>query len=619
MTAETLPVALARFDEVWAVDFEFIVEPGERPVPICCVARELRSGREVRKWGAELGPPLEIKATGIMVAYYASAEIGCFLALGWPLPANVLDLFTEFRVLVNGRERIVGANGASLLATLEFFGLSALDPDVKLGWRSRIIAGPPYDDQDRDGILEYCHSDVIALDALLCPLVDRLCARPFWLDHALLRGRYMKAAAMIEVDGTPIDLDCYRLMLKHWPAIKARLISETQAAYPFYEDGKLRMANLEIWAKQMSIPWPRTECGKLSLSEDSLKTLSNVHPELVPMRELRSNLGKMHVGDLAVGRDGRNRTLLSAFRAKTGRNQPSGARFIFAPSVWIRSLIRPPAGRALGYIDYSSQEIGIAAALSGDRAMLRAYQTGDPYLSFAIAAGLAPAGATKTSHKLVRDRCKALVLGTLYGMGVNTLASNLGISSFEAQHLLTAHRKVYSEFWDWSRRATDSAILNGYLDTVFGWRLHVTADTRPTSLLNYPMQSHGAEILRLACCYLVEAEITVCAPVHDAVLIEAAEADVDQIVAEARALMGKASRVVLGGFEVRTDAEVIRYPNRYDDPRGTAMWRKVAGMIADQERDHEPQGMDADGSSCAQIDNPDPIPSSLLIYTGSGT
>ena len=337
------------------------------------------------------------------------------------------------------------------------------------------------------------------------------------------------------------------------------------------------------------------------------------------MRELRSNLGKMHVGDLAVGRDGRNRTLLSAFRAKTGRNHPSGARFIFAPSVWIRSLIRPTAGRALAYIDYSSQEIGIAAALSGDRAMLRAYQTGDPYLSFAIAAGLAPAGATKASHKLVRDRCKALVLGTLYGMGVNTLASNLGISSFEAQHLLVAHRKVYSEFWDWSRRATDSAILNGYLDTVFGWRLHVTADTRPTSLLNYPMQSHGAEILRLACCYLVEAEITVCAPVHDAVLIEAAEADVDQIVAEARALMGKASRVVLGGFEVRTDAEVIRYPNRYDDPRGTAMWRKVAGMIADQERDHGPQGTDAEGSSCAQIDNPDPIPSSLLIYTGSGT
>lgn len=619
MNRGPLPAALARFSEVWAVDFEFIAHPGERPVPICCVARELRSGREVRRWADELQYPLQIPDTGVLVAYYASAEVGCFLVLGWPLPANVLDLFAEFRVLVNGRERAAGATAASLLGALAFFGLSALDPDVKAGWRDRIIAGPPYDDEERVGILEYCRSDVLALEALLGPLVDQLCMRPFWLDHALLRGRYMKAAADIEGNGTPLDTEVLRKMLKHWPAIKTQLISEFQAQYPFYENGTLRMAKLETWAAERSIPWARTESGRLSLSEESLKSLSGAYPELGPLRELRFNLGKLHVGDIAVGSDGRNRTMLSAFRAKTGRNQPSGTRFVFAPSVWIRSLIRPSEGRALAYIDFSSQEIGIAAALSGDPAMLYAYQTGDPYLSFAIEAGLAPVGATRVSHESVRDRCKALVLGTLYGMGQSTLAANLGITAVEAKGLLAAHRKVYSVFWDWSQRATDAAILKGYVDTVFGWRLHVTSDTRPTSLLNHPMQSHGAEILRLSCCYLIETGIKVCAPVHDAVLIEAAEADIDQVVLEAKGFMGKASRVVLGGFEIRTDAKVIRYPNRYEDPRGKGMWLKVTEMIADEERLHRPPKVIPKGTTCARNGNPVPIPSSLLIDKGHET
>ena len=70
-------------------------------------------------------------------------------------------------------------------------------------------------------------------------------------------------------------------------------------------------------------------------------------------------------GPVAVGADGRNRTLLSAFASRTGRNQPSNTEFIFGPAKWLRSLIRPEPGTALAYVDFSSQEMGIAAALSG--------------------------------------------------------------------------------------------------------------------------------------------------------------------------------------------------------------------------------------------------------------
>ena len=298
------------------------------------------------------------------------------------------------------------------------------------------------------------------------------------------------------------------------------------------------MDRFERWLAEQGMPWPRTETGRLSLSEDTFKAMARAYPIVAPIREVRDNLAKLRLNDLGIGADGRNRAMLSPFRARSGRNQPSASKFIFAPSVWLRSLIRPAPGRALAYIDYSSQEIAVAAALSGDAAMQRAYESGDPYIAFAIDAGLVPIGATKASHKAVRDRCKAAVLGILYGMQEKTLAESIGVPVAEARALLRAHRRVYATFWDWSQRVVDTAMLRGYLDTCFGWRLHVTSETRPTSLLNHPMQSHGAEMLRLACCFLTEAGIEVCAPVHDAVLIEAAEGEIEQVVAAARATDG---------------------------------------------------------------------------------
>ncbi|NLY28689.1 MAG: site-specific integrase [Alcaligenaceae bacterium] len=93
------------FKEIWLADYEFAAAPGERPVPLCLVAKELLTGRTVRRWGDGLkGPaPFDLGPQSLYVVYYASAEMGCHLALGWPLPANVLDLYAEFRVQTNGR------------------------------------------------------------------------------------------------------------------------------------------------------------------------------------------------------------------------------------------------------------------------------------------------------------------------------------------------------------------------------------------------------------------------------------------------------------------------------------------------------------------------------------
>src|SRR5208283_6051431 len=81
---------------------------------------------------------------------------------------------------------------------------------------------------------------------------------------------------------------------------------------------------------------------------------------------------------------------------------------------------------AVAYVDWSQQEFGIAAALSGDRAMMDAYRSGDPYLAFGKQAGRIPADGTKQTHAAERDLFKTCVLGVQYGMGAASLAGRIG-------------------------------------------------------------------------------------------------------------------------------------------------------------------------------------------------
>jgi DNA polymerase I-like protein with 3'-5' exonuclease and polymerase domains len=290
-------------------------------------------------------------------------------------------------------------------------------------------------------------------------------------------------------------------------------------------------------------------------------------------------MGQMRHNKLSIGRDGRNRCMLSAFRAKTGRNQPSNSKFIFGSACWLRSLIKAEPDHAFVYVDWAQQEFGIAASLSGDPAMMRDYISGDPYLSLAKHARAVPEDATKQSHEEIREQYKTCALGTLYNMGAWTLAERTGLYLPYAQDLLRQHRALYPHFWNWSDDVLNYAMLQNHLYTVFGWHLWVGEEPNPNSLRNFLMQANGAEILRLACCLALDRGIKVVAPVHDALLIEAPVVNLVGTVIAAQRAMRDASRIVLGNLELRTDVKIFRAPNRYVDKRGVQMWRKVWKLI----------------------------------------
>ena len=189
-----------------------------------------------------------------------------------------------------------------------------------------------------------------------------------------------------------------------------------------------KTANFIAYLQRKKINWPLLDSGNPKMDDETFSVMSLRHPEIIPLKELRSTLSKMRLKDLSIGEDGRNRTLLSPFRSKTGRNQPSSSKFIFGASSWLRGLVKPEEGMSLAYIDWSQQEYGIAAALSGDENMLKAYLSGDPYLAFAIQAGQAPEDATKKSTQEIRNQFKAAVLAVQYGMGAESLALRIGES-----------------------------------------------------------------------------------------------------------------------------------------------------------------------------------------------
>jgi len=564
------------YKEIWVVDFEYHAPAGETPSPICMVGLEVLSHRIIRLGPEDLASseeaPFETGPDALLVAYYAPAEMGCFLSLGWSRPSNILDLCAEFRWYTSGN-RLVVRKG--LVEALRFFKLDEAIPVEKEQWRQLAMRGAPFSPQEVSGLLDYCQEDVMATAKLLHRMSNIID-----FDRAFLRGLYCHATALMERSGIPVDLRSLTLLRDSWEALRVNLVAASDT-HCLFEGTTFKMSRFEAFLRENGIPWPRLESGALCTKEDTFRQKAKAHPDrIAPIHELRTTLNKLKLNKLAVGLDGRNRTMLSPFVSKTGRNQPSTTAYIFGPATWIRGLIKPPEGSFIAYVDWSQQELGIAACLSGDRAMCDAYRSGDPYLSFAKMAGAVPEDATKQSHPKERAMYKQCMLAVNYGMGAKSLANTAGLGDFEARHLLRKHRDTFPTYWDWSDRIERQGFGEGVLRSVFGWQCRVDSDSRPSSVRNFPLQANGAEMLRLAILRMQDEGVNVVAPVHDAVMVEAPIGKREEVVKKTQKAMRWASEQVLPGFPLESDVKVVEYPDRYmDEERGADMWNKVMGIV----------------------------------------
>lgn len=303
------------------------------------------------------------------------------------------------------------------------------------------------------------------------------------------------------------------------------------------------------------------------------------------MAQLHYLLNELRLEKLAIGPDGRNRALLGQFGTATGRNAPKASEYLFNQARWLRPLIKPTEDKALCYMDWSSHEVAIAGALSGDAALLDAVSTGDPYMQFLRMAGMVPADAARVDYEELRELAKTCFLAQNYGQGTRGLAARTGLSYLEADDLRRRMIRMFPRFNTWSDHMVDVAQGRGHLSTKFGWRVNVNADDRAPSLKNFMVQATGAEMFRLACCLGSERGVSIVAMVHDAVMIEGPAAAIDDAIATMRTAMDEASKTVLDGYVVNVDEKIVRWPDRYPEPKALPMWNKVQKILTRLERD----------------------------------
>jgi hypothetical protein len=577
---------ISDFEKIVFADCEFIARPGERPDLVCVAWHD---GQTHCLWRDQLGahPPYPIGDRTLFVCFVANAELGCHLALKWPLPAHVLDLNTVFRSIVNGR---ITPEGKGLLGALAYFGIDSIGSKRKDAMRSRIMQGWPFTSTEQEEIQLYAAGDVEPLPALLTKMLPH-----FELDVALHHGEFVACLSRMEHRGVPIDPEIFPQLANEqtWCAVRDAMVPLIDADYHVFTkgpDGEWHFS-MELFAdylRREGIAWPLTEKGTLSTKRKTFEDMSKGHPQLENLRQLRYSRDKLRKVKLAVGADYRNRTTLWPFKAKTSRTQPKAAECIFSPAVWLRSLIKPEPGQAVAYVDYSSMEFLIAAALSNDPIMLDFYYSGDPYLSFARRVGAAPAGATKKTHGPLRDRYKPGLLSIQYGIGPETLAARLGISTFAAHEMWAQHRELFAVYWQWTEDWLAHVLDTGLMWTPLGWpcRTGIT-EFNTRSLVNFPVQATGADILRVAVVLATRHGLELLGPVHDALLLGAPIERVETDVALLQKLMRRASRIVLGRHELRTEATIVRYPDRYVDGRGVEIWDNVLRLLAEQRQRRE--------------------------------
>jgi hypothetical protein len=545
------------FTAIWIVAVVAVSRAGECPEPVALAAIEILGNDIIEVASPRLlalkRPPYPTGQDTLLITVDAHVLAGVHQVLGWRMPERLIDLLIEHRNAINGHS---GARVGGLVGALLSYGRPASDALVG------------------DTTSQHLRRRLSAVQALLQAMGPELD-----VGRALLRGRYLCAASRIEATGIPIDRDALGSLRQDWPGIRGRVIDDIDRAFGAYRAERFDEEAFASWLVRRGIDWPVTKTGRLDLTDETWRDMARLHPQVRPLKELRTTLLSFDPHSMAVGCDGRNRTPVRPFSTVTGRNAPSARASALGSAAWVRHLIKPAPGTALAMIDFDGQEFGIAAALSGDEAMQTAYLSDDPYLSLARAAGAAPTDATASTHADLRNRYKACALGVQYGIGPVRLARQLGIAEREARTLLEDHRRAFPSFWEWSSEITTQALLYGKQLSVFGWRRLVISPVKETSLRNFPMQANGAEILRLACCSVTEAGITVCAPNHDALLIEAPMGNLADAVATTQRLMAEASKIVLDGFTLRTSVKTVAAPDRWQDQRGQAVWSAVASAI----------------------------------------
>ena len=270
--------------------------------------------------------------------------------------------------------------------------------------------------------------------------------------------------------------------------------------------------------------------------------------------------------------------------------------------------MKPSYDHALAYLDFASQETFVSAKLSGDKNMEAAYDSGDIYFGTAVLAGMAteadrihiknykdkvegrnstPLTKKETAVAAIRKILKVIVLASNYGQGARGMAKALvkfGKTYSETAGLLMRYKEIYKIYFDWTVSRTNHAQAHGYISTSMGWdyRFPQFKLVNPRSLMNWSIQAEAAEVLRNALIRITNANIKVCATIHDAILIECPLQELHEQIAIAKQCMIDATSYILD-TGIRVDATIYYSNYKQENPSD----QKIFDTIFDEIKNYK--------------------------------
>lgn len=540
------------FDYICVVDTEFRgqQDDGQLNEPVCTVIKELKSGKYHKLHGPKIKLPYPNKKT-LWIAHNVIAEAHTFLAYGLPLPEFWWDTLVEDKKLNFGK-----VAKHSLLACCARYGIQTISEDLKKYFINKIIlAYDTYTDEQMAKILEYCTSDVDANVTLFLAQIEEIeKVRKFdgpnmIISQALFSGAAVACTAQVEFNGIHINKPLLKKIDDAFPYVKRTMIDELNAELNIYENDVLKQHKFDEFIEKIGLAdvWPLTITGKYKTDEKTLENYKDTHPDIRKFKLAQEFIGSRKLKGFIVGPDGKARSSYRMYGLKTGRTNPSTAKHPFNAPKAMRNLVAAPKDKIMVNFDYRSQEVAIAAYLSGDQNMMAAVEQTDPYIQIAKMNNAVPKDATKESHKEQRNIYKTTTLAALYGQGATNMSKRMNLMIDYGQDLFMKIKNLFPTYFAWAKEMFDKAMMDGYAETKFGWIYYFKPGElyNPRTFYNFPIQAHGSEMLRRALIDLTHAGIEVNALIHDGIVVTLNRKKFRKEFIKAKKILLDASRTIL--------------------------------------------------------------------------
>ena len=574
------------FDRVLAVDSEFCFADPTKTIQsrvVCFVYKDIFTNDVFKYWTHDKKfnePPFDWNRV-LLVPFNAVAEGHSWLHLLQGMPRNIYDTYVENARLYKTFRS--GKGALDLRTTAQHYGIpEVMTKEHKDEMRDMVIENASYTAEQREKILDYCLEDVELTKKIFIKQVEDIEKKnnlktiedyKTEISQIMFRGASQLHVAKIERAGININYSKVLDFKKYWSEVEDIIIKRLDKDIKVHdEDGTERYDYFVELVKRIKLfgKWERTfKTNKLRTDKKYIDKMIKKFPEILDLqiyKQIKSLKAYTKLTVFNPCADGKLRCSWNMFGTETGRCTPSTNANIFGGAKWQRSLIRPGLGYVMYYLDYEQQELAIQGYLSGDKKLIEAYNSGDGYLQSAKWLNLVPEYATKKTHPEEREIVKVLFLAQGYGAGPGYVSGQVRCSILYAQHLLRMFRRLFSTYNDWIKKVLKKVAITGKITTNLGWQRYsngtfkINKDGQLKSirntLLNFPAQGNGSDILRQAIIKLHEAGYVVNAPVHDALLISIPRGNHKKEVKLAQSIMEQSAEFVIGS-KIRVGIEEV--------------------------------------------------------------